>query len=101
MSLGKNNKDIKIFLIKLASITIAVILVINISFNLIFADKMEKINLILSLNEKENIEKIKDKIRLEINKGLEKDEILNNKDKMLLIKFYNKIKKEFRNLETN
>ena len=101
MSLEKNNKDIKIFLIKLASITFAVILVINISFNLIFADKMEKINLILSLNEKENIEKIKDKIRLEINKGLEKDEILNNKDKILLIKFYNKIKKEFRNLETN
>jgi len=101
MSLEKNNKDIKIFLIKLASITFAAILVINISFNLIFADKMEKINLILSLNEKENIEKIKDKIRLEINKGLNKDEILSNKDKILLIKFYNKIKKEFNNLETN
>ena len=101
MSLEKNNSDIKTFLIKLVAISFAVIVIINVSFNLILGDKIDKINLILSLNEKENIEKIKDKVRLEINKGLEKDKILNKDDKELLIKFYNKLKKEFKDFETN
>ena len=101
MSLEKNNSDIKTFLIKLVAISVAAIVIINVSFNLILGDKIDKINLILSLNEKENIEKIKDKVRLEINKGLEKDKILNKDDKELLIKFYNKLKKEFKDFETN
>ena len=83
MSLEKNNSDIKTFLIKLVAISVAAIVIINVSFNLILGDKIDKINLILSLNEKENIEKIKDKVRLEINKGLEKDKILNKDDKEL------------------
>ena len=66
-----------------------------------FADKIEKLNMIFSLNEKENIEQVKDKIRLEINKGLNKDKIFNEEDKKLLLKLYIKLKKEFEGIETN
>ena len=56
---------------------------------------MENINKVLSLNEKENIENIKEKIRLEIKKGLNKDKVLSDEDKVLLYEFYKKLKKEF------
>ena len=73
MDKKENNNEIKKFLIKLIAVTFAIIIIINISYNLIFADKLEKLNMIFSLNEKENIELIKDKLRLEINKGLKKN----------------------------
>ena len=48
-----------------------------------------------------NIDKANTNRLSEINKGLEKDKILNKDDKELLIKFYNKLKKEFKDFETN
>ena len=72
MNQNNNKPNLKNFFIKLLAITISIIIIINISYNLIFADKMENINKVLSLNEKENIENIKEKIRLEIKKGLNK-----------------------------
>ena len=99
---GDSNKaNLKAFFIKLLAITFSIIVIINITYNLIFADKLEKLNMIFSLNEKENIELIKDKLRLEINKGLKKEQIVNDEDKKLLLKFYKKLKKEFKNIETN
>ena len=56
MSENKNKNDLKLFFIKLVSIIIAVIICFNVIFNLIFADKMDNLNTILSLNEKENRE---------------------------------------------
>ena len=56
-------------------------------------------NLNKKLNNKENIELIKDKIRLEIKKALLKDKIINNEDKALFYKFYLKIKNEFQEIE--
>ena len=53
------------------------------------------------LNEKENIDLVKDKIRLEISKGLEKEKIFSDKDKKLLLELYKKLKKEFEDIETN
>ena len=53
----------------------------------------------LQLNKKENIESIKNKIRSEIQSGLEKDKLFNKEDKILIYKFYNKIKKEFDEIE--
>ena len=53
------------------------------------------------MNEKENIDLIKDKIRLEISKGIEKEKIFNDEDKKLLQKLYIKLKKEFEDIETN
>ena len=99
--MNQNNEkgDLKKFFIKLIAIIIAVIIIINTSYNLIFADKLENINKLFSLNNKDNIEQIKNKIRLEIKIGLDKDKILHEEDKILLYKFYLKLKNEFKGIE--
>ena len=98
--MDQNNKtDLKRFIIKLAAVTFAIIVIINVTYNLIFAEKLENINNLLSLNYKENIELIKDKIRLEMKRGLLKDKIMNEEDKVLFYKFYLKIKNEFQEIE--
>ena len=94
-----NQSDIKFFFIKLIAITFAIIVIINVTYNLIFAEKFENINKLLSLSDKENIELVKDKIRLEIEKGLRKDKIMNEEDKVLFYKLYLKIKNEFQEIE--
>lgn len=96
----KNNQNnLKIFFIKVIAITFSIIIIINVTYNLIFADKLENINKLLELNKKENIEELKNKVRIEIKRGLEKDKIINNDDKVLFYKFYKKIKKEFSEIE--
>ena len=99
MSSSNNQSGLKFFFIKLIAITFAIIVVINVTYNLIFAEKLENINKLLSLSDKENIELVKDKIRLEIEKGLRKDKIMNEEDKVLFYKFYLKIKNEFQEIE--
>ena len=99
MSSSDNQSGLKFFFIKLIAITFAIIVVINVTYNLIFAEKLENINKLLSLSDKENIELVKDKIRLEIKKGLLKDKIMNEEDKVLFYKFYLKIKNEFQEIE--
>ena len=90
----------KTFFIKVATITFSIIIIINVTYNLIFADKLENINKLLQLNDKENIEEVKNKIRLEIKKGLEKDKIMSEEDKILFYKFYKKIKREFSEIKS-
>ena len=99
MSNNQNQTDLKKFIIKLIAVTFAIIVIINVTYNLIFADKLENINKILLLNKKENIESIKDKIRSELKQGLKKDKIINDEDKLLIYKFYLKIKNEFKDIE--
>ena len=99
MNQDNSKYNIKIFLIKLFSISLAIIIVINIIYNFLFADKIETINKFFELNNKENIELVKDKIRLEIKKGLDKEQVLTTEDKKLLYRFYKKIKKEFNEIE--
>ena len=99
MSQDKNNSNLKRFFIKLIAITFSIILVLNITYNLIFEENLKNINKILSINNKENIEQIKDKVRLEIKNGLKKDKILNEDDRILLYKFYLKLKNEFKEIE--
>ena len=93
--------NLKKFFIKLISITLAIIVAFNIIFNLIFADKFDNLSRILSLNEKENIDQVKDKLRSEIKNALDDDYILNQEDRILLYKFYIKIKNEFKEIEKN
>ena len=71
----------------------------NLTYNLILADKLEVLNKVFALVDKENIENLKDKIRVEINKGLKKEKILNDEDARLLYKFYSKITKELNNVK--
>ena len=96
---NKNPNNLKTFFIKLVAITLSIIVIINVTYNLILADKLENINKLLQLNKKENIESVKNKIRSEIQSGLEKDNLFNERDKILIYNFYKKIKKEFDEIE--
>ncbi len=98
----KENNDkatLKKFFIKLIAITFSIIIIINITYNLIFAEKFESINKLLTLSDKKSVELIKNKIRSEMKKGLLKDKIINDEDKILFYKFYQKAKKEFQEIE--
>ena len=68
---------------------------------LLLKEKLENINTLLTINNKENIKQIKNKIRMEIKNGLSKDKIFNEEDKMLLHQLYLKIKNEFKEIEKN
>ena len=99
MNEDNDKASLKKFFIKLIAITFSIIIIINITYNLIFAEKFESINKLLSLSDKENVELIKNKIRSEISKGLLKEKIVNAEDKILLYEFYLKIKNEFQEIE--
>jgi hypothetical protein len=90
------NSNLKIFFIKLISIFVAIILIINTTYNLIFAEKIDKIFYMLSLKENKN--EIADKIRNEIKRGITKDKILSDDDRELIQQLYYKITNE---LKTN
>jgi len=94
-----SQNNIKIFLIKLVSISIAVVIVVNLIFNILFAERLEKIDKILLLDKNQFRSEVKDKIRNELNDGLNKDQMINEEDKILLYKIYLKIKEEFENLD--
>ena len=93
------NQNLKIFFIKLISIVLAIIITINILYNLILSERLEKIDRILLLNNDQYREKIKDKIRKELQDGLEKDNMISVEDKKLLYKIYLKLKDEFKSIE--
>ena len=95
----KPQDNYKSFFIKLASISVAIVIVINLLFNLIFAERLEKIDKALSLDKSKTRSEIKQKIRNELSKGLNKENMIDEEDKILLYKIYLKIKKEFENLD--
>ena len=97
----KKQSNLKSFFIKLISITFAIILVINVVYNLFLADKMEALNKLISLDKSKFRTELRDKVRNEIRDGLEKEKILNEEDKILLYKLYIKIKNEFKDLDTS
>ena len=96
-----SQKSLKGFFIKLISISIAVFIVINLIFNLIFAERLEKIDKILLLNNNQFRHEIKEKIKNELTDSLNKENILYEEDKILLYKIYLKLKKEFEALDKN
>ena len=91
--------SLKFFFIKLISIVVVIVIVVNFIFNLIFAERLEKIDKILLLNESESREQIKDKIRKELNDGLKNEYLISEEDKILLYKLYLKLREEFQNLD--
>ncbi len=101
MNQDKNKPNLKTFFIKLAAITLSIIIIINVTYNLILADKLDIINKISSLDSKETMEEIKNKIRKELRSGLEKEKILDDEDAELINKFYLKIKKELKSTNSN
>lgn len=101
MNQDKNKPNLKTFFIKLAAITLSIIIIINVTYNLILADKLDIINKISSLDSKESMEEIKNKIRKELRSGLDKEKILDDEDAELINKFYLKIKKELKSTSSN
>ncbi|MDA9744816.1 hypothetical protein N9U84_03580 [Candidatus Pelagibacter sp.] len=93
------NQNLKTFFVKLISIVLAIIITINILYNLILSERLEKIDRILLLNNDQYREIIKDKIRKELQDGLEKENMISVEDKKLLYKIYLKLKDEFKSLE--
>ncbi len=85
--------NLKVFFIKLISVTFAIIVVINVFYNVFLADKLDFLNQISNM-DKNTADIIKDKIRSEIKSGLEKDKILSEEDSKLIKQFIGKIKSE-------
>ena len=96
-----SGRNLKVFFIKLISICVAVILIINVMFNVLFAERLEKIDKLLFLNKSQYRHEIQDKIRKELNRGLKKENLLKEEDKILLYKLYIKIKEEFQDIDKN
>ena len=95
----KNNSELKTFFIKLISVTISIIIIINVIFNLVLGDRLEKVDKIFSIFEYQDRKNIKNNILSELEKSLEKEEIIDKNDKLIILKLYNKINKEFKELE--
>ena len=91
----KPESNLKIFFIKLVAVTFAIILIINVFYNIFLADKLEILNKISNL-DKNTAEVLKDKIRSEIKSGIEKDKILSDEDAILIKKFIEKISSELK-----
>ena len=96
---SNSQKSLKSFFIKLISVSIASIIVINLIFNIIFAERLEKIDKILLLNNNQYRHEIKEKIKNKLTDSLNKENILYEEDKILLYKIYLKLKKEFEALD--
>ena len=94
-----SEKSLKSFFIKLISISIAVFIIVNLIFNMIFAERLEKIDKILLLNKKQFRHEVKEKIVSELTENLNKENMLYEEDKVLLYKIYLKLKKEFTTLD--
>ena len=93
------NQSLRPFFIKLISIVLAIIITINILYNLLLSERLAKIDKIMLLNNDQYRDVIKDKIRKELYDGLEKENMISIEDKKLLYKLYLKLKKEFKALE--
>ena len=92
-------ENLKSFFVKLVAISIAVIIIINLIFNILLGERLEKIDKIMSLSDSTSRDETRKKIRSELNKGLEKDYIFSKEDRVLIYKIYKKIKKEFKDIE--
>ena len=90
----EKEKNLKIFFIKLISITVAIIIAINVLINSLVSN-VDFLNNILSLTELDARREQADNLRKDLNGLLEKDNIINKEDRILLYKLYKKLKSEF------
>ena len=93
------SENLKVFFIKLISVSIAVIIIINVLFNLIISDKIKYFDALFSLTELENRRYYGDKFRDDLNNLLKEDHIIKKEDRVLLYKLYKKLESEFKEVE--
>lgn len=94
----KKKNELKSFYIKLISITFAIIIVINVTFNLI-GEKLDYLNKIIALTELEERRDLAENLRKNLIESLDKKVLIKKEDKILLIKLYKKLQAEFQNLD--
>jgi len=59
------------------------------------------VNSMNTLSDKQGRKDLKNKLRKEMKKGIEKEYMLNEDDRILIFKFINKLKKEINSVDTN
>ena len=84
----------KIFIYKALFISLMIFVIFHATFGYVIKSYESKIQNTLN---KDKINYLKDKIRSELKKGIEKDRILNKEDSVLLNEFINKITQELNN----
>ena len=84
----------KIFVYKVLFISFMIFVIFHGTFGYVVKSYESKIQNALN---KDKINYLKDKIRSELKKGVEKDRILNKEDSVLLNQFINKITQELNN----
>lgn len=94
MDIDKKPKNLKVFFIKLISISVAIIIIINVLFNLLISN-IKYFDTLMSLTELENRRVLADELRNDLKDLLKKDYIINKEDRILIYNFYKKIKSEF------
>lgn len=95
----ENNKNnLKIFFIKLISIMIVIIGIINFSITFVL-DRVPFISELSQMNKKQIRNSFSEKIRKELKSALDKEKIFHEEDKQLIYKLYIKVKDEFKNIE--
>ena len=94
----EKEKNLKMFFIKLSSITVAIIIIINVLFNLIISN-VGFIEKIITFSEVENRKEYAEDIRIDLNNLLKKDNIIKQEDKILLYKLYKKLQSEFEDIK--
>ena len=95
----KSQSNLKGFFIKLISVSIAVIIIASLLFNIFLAERLEKFDRIFSIGRSDIRHEVKEKIRNELSDSLNKENILYEEDKILLYKLYQKLIKEFEDLD--
>ena len=90
MKFLKDNK-MKIFIYKTVIVSVFIVVVFKLTISSLVTSYEKKI---YENFNKEKIEFVKDKLRIEVENGLNKKKILNNDDALLIKKFLNKIKLE-------
>ena len=98
-SRAPKTKNLKVFFIKLISISIAIIIIINTLFNLLLSERFKQIDSLLLLTNVDNRQEYGDKLRENLNDLLEKDNLIYEEDKVLLYKLYKKLESEFEDIK--
>jgi len=96
---NNNSSNLKTFFIKLISITLAIIIIANVLFNLIVSDKIKHLDTLLSLTELENRREYGVKLRDYLNDLIEKENVIKKEDKIILYNLYQKLKSEFEEIK--
>ena len=74
-------------------------LIINMTYNLVIADKLEIVSKIMSFSDVRVRKEMREEFRDIVKESLNKKQILNEEDKIILFYLYKKIKKEFEEIE--